>query len=96
MKTFEITSWVLGTEQKIIVTEPPTLDSSEFKLKLYDLDEYLVVILKDGHWVSFLNRNISPPLRMIEQLEIDSIGFQIAKHWCNRLTQQLENFQISI
>nr|WP_294791174.1 hypothetical protein [uncultured Mucilaginibacter sp.] len=98
MNTFEIVSWVLGTERKIIVTEPTTWSGTEFKLKIAEEVEIneLTVKLENGSWLPVLsaqekNNNIIP-----KQLELDSIGYQIAKYWCRRLEQQLEDFQICI
>jgi hypothetical protein len=96
MQTFEIVSWVLGYEQKIIVTEPKNLDEVEFRLKLKEgnLNDDLIIKLEDGHWkpVSLINE-IALPL-LTRQFEIDSIGYKIAKHWCRRLQIQLENYQV--
>lgn len=98
MNTFEIISWVLGAQRKIIVTEPLTWNGAEFKLKLEENSQQddLVIKLENGHWqtISLLSDPIASILP--RQLEIDSIGFEIAKHWCNRLKQQLENFQACI
>lgn len=94
MNTFEIISWVNGKEQNIRVTEPLVLDMPVFKLTFDQAsqNENLIVRLEDGHW-SLLS---SAKNKTIHQLEIDSIGYQIARHWCNRLEQQLAAFQICI
>lgn len=94
MNTFEIKSWVLGTERKIVVTEPSTVDGTDFKLNLEE-NEPIIIRYDNGHWHSLSagDRSTSPIPR---QIEIDSIGFEIAKYWCSRLARQLENFQLSI
>ncbi|HEX8023529.1 hypothetical protein [Mucilaginibacter sp.] len=92
--TFEIKSWVLGTERKIIVTEPLTVDGTEFKLEL-DEKEPLIIKYDNGHWHP-LSPDDKTVVAVPRQLEIDSIGFEIAKHWCSRLARQLENFQLAI
>lgn len=97
MKTFEINSWVDGSKQRIIVTEPSTWDSTEFKLRINECgsNTQFIIKLENGHWryISFDDTaNYSTP----KQLEIDSIGFEVARYWCSRLEQQLENFQICL
>ena len=93
MNTFEIKSFVLGTERKILVTEPANVDGTEFILNLEE-KEQIVIKFDNGNWYSLLpDKTIAA---VPKQLEIDSIGFEIAKHWCSRLATQLESFRLSI
>lgn len=98
MNTFEIVAWVFGRERKIIVTEPLSWNASEFELNFDQAvkKNNLTIKLENGHWLPLLPLNINSNTVIPQQLEIDSIGYQIAKHWCSRLEQQLAEFQICI
>jgi hypothetical protein len=98
MNTFEIVVWVLGIEQKVIVTEPTAWNETEFALHFNDASKKntLMIKLENGHWLPVVPADKKTSTILPRQLEIDSIGYQIAKHWCGRLEKQLQNFRICI
>jgi len=96
MKVFCIHTLIHGHHTAIEVQQPVPWDSNEFTIRYHRGNEQKVATLlfDNGHWKHL---TLDLDLRAeLEDLEVDSIGHQIASTWSQQLAMQLERFQLYI
>lgn len=96
MKVFYIHTLIHGHYTAIEVQQPVPWYSNEFTIRYHRENEQKIATLlfDNGHWK---HRPEELDLRAeLEDLEVDSIGHQIASIWSQELAIQLERFQLYI
>lgn len=92
MVSFKVTSFLNGKKVIVSVIKSDPWDANEFlvNFEMGNNNYTRTISLKDGKW--HLHDNDRTP--EFGRIDINCIGFEIAKYWSSKLKRQIDEFEL--